>query len=149
MFQNVSANIKTYSGGHMSLTCETIEPSIKANSRRDKTRIPAKIRLFILPTFFLNPRCITDMLQLFESRHLPIFPLSITNLTPAYGKTGAKKILHNFFLSTTLEQLVNCIFEDIGRNHHLLGVDSLRASWQLSTENGMSYSGKTRSRYFI
>ena len=39
----------------MSLTCETIEPSIKANNRRDKTRIPAKIRLFILPTFFFKP----------------------------------------------------------------------------------------------
>ena len=97
MFQNVSANIKTYSGGHMTLTCVTTEPLIKANNRRDTTRLPAKIRLFILLTyFFQNPRCITDTLQVLASRHLPIFTHSIPKLTPAYGKTGAKKILHKF-----------------------------------------------------
>ena len=97
MFQNVSANIKTYSGGHMSLTCETIEPSIKANNRRDKTRIPAKIRLFILPTFFLNPRCITDMLQLFESRHLPIFATFHYQFDPRIWKDWREKDPTQFF----------------------------------------------------
>ena len=48
-----------------------------------------------------------------------------------------------------LEQPINCIFEDIWRIHHLLGVDSMRASWQWVTENRMSYQGKTRTRSVI
>ena len=98
MFQNVSANMKTYSGGYMSLSCEITEASIKANKRRDKTRISAKIRIFILLTFFqptVHKRHIIS--RHIISRHLPILPHSIPKLTPAYGKTSAKKILHKFF----------------------------------------------------
>ena len=53
------------------------------------------------------------------------------------------------FPSTSLEQLINCLIEDNWRISHLLGVDSLHASWQFSTENGMSYYGKVTSKSFI
>ena len=49
--------------------------------------------------------------------------------------------------SWRLEQPVNCIFEDIKRIHHLLGIDSWCVIWQLSIENGMSYQVKTTSMY--
>ena len=65
--------------------------------------------------------------------------------TQSWGETNNRRD-NSSFQGKSVILLIFCIFTTyIWKNHHLTGVDSL----QFWTDNGMSYYGKTKSRYFI